>query len=285
MLDLDGLVFFLELLAASVLAGILGSLLGLGGGIIIIPVLTLVFGVPTLFAIGASIVSVIATSSGSASTYVKDKITNLRIGMFLEIATTTGAVTGAVCTLALAKANLENVVYIIFGIVLLFSVLPLLKQIGEELPPQNFKPDRISKKLELNGEYYDTVLKTEVHYQGTRSRLALAIMYAAGVISGLLGIGSGVLKVIAMDVGMKLPMKVSSTTSNFMIGVTAAASTGIFYLGGYINPFIASPVVMGVVLGSIVGTRILTRSSNKSIRKLFIPILVILAIEMLFHGL
>jgi uncharacterized membrane protein YfcA len=253
---LDPLIFFLVLFAAAILAGLLGSLLGLGGGIIIVPVLTLLFGVPPLFAIGASIVSVIATSSGAASTYVKDKMTNLRIGMFLEIATTTGAITGAVSTLALEKANLENLIYVIFGVVLLFSVLPLVRQIGEELP-SNVTPDAISKRLELNGEYYDRNLSTEVRYEATRSPLALGIMYAAGVISGLLGIGSGVLKVIAMDVGMKLPMKVSSTTSNFMIGV----------------------------IGSVVGTRTLLRASNRSVRRLFIPIIVILAVEMLIHGL
>ncbi|HEV2137614.1 MAG TPA: sulfite exporter TauE/SafE family protein, partial [Nitrososphaerales archaeon] len=171
----------------------------------------------------------------------------------------------------------------LFGIVLLLSVLPLLRQLGEELPT-NVTPDAISRKLELNGVYHDLVLNREVYYQATRSELALSIMYGAGLISGLLGIGSGVLKVVALDVGMKLPMKVSSTTSNFMIGVTAAASTGIFYLGGYINPFIAAPVVLGVVLGSIIGTRVLVRSKNASIRKVFIPIIIILAIEMLLHG-
>lgn len=278
------ILFFLVLALSSLAAGFVGSLLGLGGGVIIVPVLTLAFGVPPILAIGASIVSVIATSSGSASTYVKDKVTNLRIGMFLEIATTTGAITGAILTLSIEKANLENVIYVVFGIVLLFSVLPLVKQIGEELPPKDVKPDEISKRLELNGEYYDRVLATDVRYSATRSPLALGIMYVAGMISGLLGIGSGVLKVIAMDVGMKLPMKVSSTTSNFMIGVTAAASTGIFYLGGDINPFIAAPVVIGVVLGSLLGTRALMRLTNKSVRRLFIPVLVVLAIEMLIHG-
>ncbi len=276
-------LFFVVLLIVALLAGMLGSLLGLGGGVIIVPILTLVFGVPPLFAIGASIVSVIATSSGAASTYVRDKITNLRIGMFLELATTTGAITGAVLTLTLEKANLEGVIYVLFGTVLLLSVLPLLRQLGEELP-NNVTPDAISRKLELSGEYHDVVMNREVRYQATRSPLALSIMYAAGLISGLLGIGSGVLKVIALDVGMKLPMKVSSTTSNFMIGVTAAASTGIFYLSGYINPFIAAPVVLGVVLGSIVGTRVLVRARNASIRKAFIPIIVVLAIEMLLHG-
>lgn len=166
---------------------------------------------------------------------------------------------------------------------LLLSILPLLRQLGEELPT-GVIPDAISKRLELNGEYYDAVLGQDVHYQAERSPLALAIMYVAGLVSGLLGIGSGALKVVALDVGMKLPMKVSSATSNFMIGVTAAASAGIFYIGGYINPFLAAPVVLGVVVGSILGTRILMRSSNSSLRKLFIPIIVVLAVEMLLHG-
>jgi uncharacterized membrane protein YfcA len=280
---LDPLEFFLLVLATAFVAGMLGSLLGLGGGVIMVPFLTIFLGVPPLFAIGASIVSVIATSSGAASAYVRGGIANLRIGMFLEIATTTGAVMGAVLTIALAHANLEGVVYVTFGIVLLLSVLPLLRRLGEELP-SSVTPDAISRRLELSGEYYDNALKERVDYQATRSPLGLAIMYAAGLISGLLGIGSGALKVLALDVGMKLPMKVSSTTSNFMIGVTAAASTGIFYLGGYINPFLAAPVMMGVLLGSVPGTRILTRTRNSSIRKVFIPVILLLAVEMLIHG-
>ena len=280
---MDPLEFFALVLAAAFLAGILGSLLGLGGGVVMVPILTIFLGVPPLFAIGASIVSVIATSSGAASTYVKDGMTNLRIGMFLELATTTGAVMGAVLTIALARADLEGVVYVTFGVVLLLSVLPLLRKLGEELP-EDVIPDDISKRLELNGEYYDRALRTEVVYRATRSRLGLAVMYAAGLISGLLGIGSGVLKVIALDVGMRLPMKVSTTTSNFMIGVTAAASVGIFYLNGDINPFVAAPVMLGVVLGSVFGARILVRARNSSLRKLFIPIIVILAVEMLVHG-
>ncbi len=280
---LDPLEFFLVVLASAFLAGLLGSLLGLGGGVVMVPILTIFLGVPPLFAIGASIVSVIATSSGAASAYVKDGITNLRIGMFLEVATTTGAVMGAVLTIALARAHLEGVVYVTFGIVLLLSVLPLLRRIGEELPA-GIAPDAISARLGLKGEYHDKALGMDVQYRATRSPLGLVIMYVAGLVSGLLGIGSGALKVLALDVGMKLPMKVSSTTSNFMIGVTAAASTGIFYLGGYINPFLAAPVMMGVVLGSVPGTRILVRASNSSIRKVFVPVIVVLAVEMLLHG-
>ncbi|MDG6978332.1 MAG: sulfite exporter TauE/SafE family protein [Nitrososphaerota archaeon] len=276
--------FFLIVFIAAVVAGVVGSLLGLGGGVILVPFLTVFLGVPPLFAIGASIVSVIATSSGAASAYVRDGITNLRVGMFLELATSTGAVVGAVLTISLARAGLEGVVYVIFGLVLIMSVLPLLRRIGEEVP-SGVVPDAISRRLDLRGKYFDRGLGQEVSYQATRSTVGLCIMYFAGLISGLLGIGSGALKVVALDVGMKLPMKVSSTTSNFMIGVTAAASTGIFYLGGYINPFLAAPVTMGVLLGSLAGTRLLVRAKNSSIRKVFIPIILILAAEMLLHGL
>ncbi len=275
--------FFVVVLAASVIAGTLGSLLGLGGGVVVVPLLTIFLGVPPLFAIGASIISVIATSSGAASTYVKDGMTNLRIGMFLELATTTGAILGAVLTITLARANLEDVVYVTFGVVLLLSVIPLLRRIGEELPA-GVAPDAVSRRLELSGEYFDGALGTTVDYRATRSFLGLAIMWVAGLISGLLGIGSGSSRSIALDVGMKLPMKVSSTTSNFMIGVTAASSTGIFYLGGYIDPFVAAPVMLGVVLGSLAGTRILVRTKNSSIRKVFVAIIVVLAVEMLLHG-
>lgn len=281
---MDPAAFFLVVLVSAFFAGILGSLLGLGGGVIMVPVLTLFLGVPPLLAIGTSIVSVIATSSGAASRYVKDHITNLRIGMFLEIATTIGAITGAVSTLALERAGFEAAIYVIFGIVLIASTLPLLRKIGEEVPT-GVQPDRISQRLELNGEYYDKALGRTIKYQSTRSPLALGVMYLAGLISGLLGIGSGALKVVALDVGMKLPMKVSSTTSNFMIGVTAAASTGIFYLGGYINPFIAAPVVLGVVCGSLIGTDILARSRNAFLRKVFVPVILVLAVEMLLRGL
>ncbi len=278
------LQFFLIVFIAAVVAGVVGSLLGLGGGVILVPFLTVFLGVPPLFAIGASIVSVIATSSGAASAYVRDGITNLRVGMFLELATSTGAVVGAVLTISLARAGLEGVVYVIFGLVLIMSVLPLLRRIGEEVP-SGVVPDAIIRRRDQRGKYFDRGLGEEVSYQATRSTVGLGLMYFAGLISGLLGIGSGALKVVALDVGMKLPMKVSSTTSNFMIGVTAAASTGIFYLGGYINPFLAAPVTMGVLLGSLAGTRLLVRAKNSSIRKVFIPIILILAAEMLLHGL
>jgi uncharacterized membrane protein YfcA len=270
--------FVLFLLLGSVAAGILGSIVGLGGGVIIIPILTIFFGVNIHFAIGASIISVIATSSGAAATYVKDKMTNLRIGMFLELATTTGAVLGAAVAVYLDSTILE----IVFGSVLLVSLIPLVRKIGEEIPPKQ-KLSGISKTLSLTGEYTERN-GTTIQYNATNAKTGLSGMFAAGLVSGLLGIGSGTFKVISMDVAMKLPMKVSTTTSNFMIGVTAAASAGIYYVRGDIDPAIAAPVALGILLGSIIGTRLLLRIGNTMIRKIFAIALALSAVEMILRA-
>ncbi|MHB2037299.1 MAG: sulfite exporter TauE/SafE family protein [Nitrososphaerales archaeon] len=276
------------MLLISIVAGLIGSLVGIGGGILIVPVLTLLFGVPIEYAIGASIVSVIATSSGSASAYVKDKITNLRVGMFLEIATSTGAIVGAVSTIFLIKSALSWIVYVVFGAVLLFSSYNLYRKSKMERrlskADVNVTPNKLGDRLNLKGQYYDNVLKENISYEATRVPAGLTVMFCAGVISGLLGIGSGALKVLGMDTLMKLPFKVSTTTSNFMIGVTAAASTGIFYIGGFVNPIIALPVAIGVVFGSFIGTKVLVRSKPSSLRLVFIFVLVALGIEMLQRG-
>lgn len=212
-----------EILLISVFAGFIGSLLGLGGGIIITPALTLYLGIDIKYAIGASIVSVIATSSGSAIAYLKDKITNVRAGMFLEIATTTGALTGAF----LAGVISTKYLYLTFGFLLLYSAGNMFRNRNQELP-QEFPVNPLAEKLKLNGSYYDRALAQQVDYHVTGIYSGFGMMYIAGVISGLLGIGSGIFKVMAMDSFMKLPMKVSTATSNFMIGVTAAASAGIY---------------------------------------------------------
>ena len=272
----------------SVFAGLIGSLVGIGGGILIVPVLTLLYGVPIEYAIGASIVSVIATSSGAASAYVKDKITNLRVGMFLEIATTTGAIVGAVTTIFLIRSALSWVVYVVFGSVLLYSSYNLYKKSRMEKKFSksdiNETSNSLGDKLKLKGEYYDTVLKEQIKYEATNVPSGLSVMFCAGLVSGLLGIGSGALKVLGMDTLMKLPFKVSTTTSNFMIGVTAAASTGIFYIGGFVNPVLAGPVAIGVVLGSYIGTKMLIRSRPSSLRLVFIVVLLALGAEMLQRG-
>ena len=264
----------------SIAAGLLGSLVGLGGGVLIVPLLTLVFGFPIYFAIGASIISVIATSSGAAAAYVRDHITNLRVGMFLELATTTGAICGAFLAGLLAPELLS----VIFGIILLISAAPLVFKIGEELP-QGVKNDRLANWLRLSSSYPDQHLHQEVPYQVTRTPLGLVMMYVAGLVSGLLGIGSGTFKVLALDEAMRLPLKVSTTTSNFMIGVTAAASAGIYFSRGDIPPLIAAPVALGILIGALVGARLLARLSNRILRIIFLVVIVVAAIEMVLHGL
>ncbi len=264
----------------SIIAGLLGSLVGLGGGVLIVPLLTLVFGFPIYFAIGASIISVIATSSGAAAAYVKDHMTNLRVGMFLELATTVGAICGAFLAGFLAPGLLS----VIFGVILLVSAAPLIFKIGEELP-QGVKNDRLARWLHLNSSYPDHHLHRNVPYEVTRTPLGLLMMYVAGLISGLLGIGSGTFKVLALDVAMRLPMKVSTTTSNFMIGVTAAASAGIYFSRGDIPPLIAAPVALGILIGALIGARLLAHLSNKILRIIFLGVIMVAAVEMVLHGL
>lgn len=272
-------VIAFQILLIAVLAGFLGSLLGLGGGIIITPVLTLMFGLDIRYAIGASIVSVIATSSGAAIAYIKDRITNIRIGMFLEIGTTLGAITGAYLSGIISPKFL----YIIFGLLLLYSAAMMLRKARSELP-QNVVNHPLAVKLALNGAYYDKALDQEVSYNVDGVYGGLGMMYVAGVISGLLGIGSGIFKVMAMDLFMKLPLKVSSATSNFMIGVTAAASAGVYFLRGDIDPKIAVPVAIGVLVGAMVGTRVMQRLRSRTIRLIFIPVLAFVSVQMIIKG-
>jgi uncharacterized protein len=202
------------------------------------------------------------------------------VGLFLEMATTIGAISGAF----LAGFLVPNLLFVIFGVVLLIAAVPLVFKIGEELP-KGVRDDHWAKWLHLSGSYPDRRLGREVSYQVTRTPIGLAMMYVAGVLSGLLGIGSGTLKVIAMDTVMRLPMKVSTTTSNFMIGVTAAASAGIYFSRGDIPPLIAAPVALGVLAGAFIGSRLLTRLSNRTLRLIFLPVLTIIAIQMVMRGL
>lgn len=270
----------LGIFAVSLLAGVIGALAGVGGGILVIPALTILFGVDIRLAIGASIVSVIATSSGAAAAYVKDRITDMRVGMFLELATTTGAVAGALLAAVVAPAFL----YVLLGIVLLFSALQQVLRLGEELPAvMHVSP--AAERLRLVGSYPDPQLGREVRYAAQRVPLGFVMMAGAGLVSGLLGIGSGALKVLAMDGAMRLPMKVSSATSNFMIGVTAAASAGIYLGRGDVDPTIAVPVALGVLAGATIGARILPKLSNRSVRLVFLPVLVVVGIETLLRGL
>ncbi|ARM75231.1 sulfite exporter TauE/SafE family protein [Acidianus manzaensis] len=281
---LSPIEFFVEIVFISALSGILGALTGLGGATFLVPIYTLYLSVPIQYASGASLISTIATSSGAASAYVKDKITNVRIGMGLEIATTSGSIVGALTVAYIYAHHLEFLVYIIFGIVLLSQVYVQLAKSKFELP-KPMKPDWTTKVFQLYGKYYDMALDREVEYQGVRWWLGEIIMFFAGFISGLLGIGSGALKVLGMDWAMNLPMKVSTTTSNFMIGVTAATGSSIYWIFGYIEPFLAAGTAIGVLIGAFIGTKILVRVTNKTIRYIFMIILVFLGIQMLLRGL
>jgi uncharacterized membrane protein YfcA len=270
----------LGIFAICVAAGLVGALAGVGGGILVIPALTIGFGVDFRLAVGASIVSVIATSSGAAAAYVRDRMTDMRVGMFLELATTTGAVCGALVAAAVAPAFL----YVLLGLVLLGSAAMQVSRMGEETPPLS-PPSPLASKLRLESSYPDRKLGREVPYSARRIPLGFVLMWIAGVVSGLLGIGSGVLKVLAMDGAMRLPMKVSSATSNFMIGVTAAASAGIYLGRGDVDPQVAAPVALGVLVGAVAGARLLQHVSNRGIRLVFLPVLVAVGIETIGRGL
>ena len=273
------LEFFAAAFAIALAAGLLGSLLGLGGGIIVIPALTLLLGVDIRYAIGASIVAVIATSSGAAAAYVRERMTNLRVAMFLEIATTTGALTGAYLSGVIGVRWL----YIVFGVVMSYSAVAMYRKRHDSLVAQA-RPSGLADRLGLHASYYDEATKRELAYRVARPGAGLGLMYVAGAVSGLLGIGSGALKVPAMDLAMRLPIKVSTATSNFMIGVTAAASAGVYFARGDINPFIAAPVAAGVLGGATAGSRLLGRIDSGAIRTVFVVVLLWVSLEMLLKG-
>jgi uncharacterized protein len=261
----------------SFAAGLLGALTGLGGGVVLVPLLTILFHVDIRYAIGASLVSVIATSSGAASAYVKEGFSNIRIGMFLEIATTVGALAGAYLAAWIPTAAIAT----IFGLTLLYSAY-LSRRVR---PPEmrNLPPDRLATRLKLNGSFPD--LEGERSYNVQRVPGGFSLMFGAGALSGLLGIGSGAVKVLAMDQAMRIPFKVSTTTSNFMIGVTAAASAGVYLSRGYVDPGLSMPVMLGVLGGSLTGSRILVKAETKSLRLVFSVVILVLGLQMLYKGL
>jgi uncharacterized protein len=276
------LEFTLLVFLISIIAGLLGSLLGLGGGIIVVPALTLLFGIDIRYAIGASIVSVIATSSGAAAAYVREGMTNLRVAMVLEIATVSGAICGALLNGHIGIQWL----YVIFGLVLGYSAFVMFRKRHEQFPPPDaMRPAPWADYLRLHSTFFDPLSGNEVEYRVVRTRVGLALMYVAGLISGLLGIGSGSLKVTAMDLAMHLPMKVSTATSNFMIGVTAAASASVMFMHGDLVPFIAAPVAVGVLAGAMIGSRLLGRLQSSTIRVIFVVVLWVISIQMLLKGL
>ena len=271
---MDLLAFAGVVYAISAVAGFLGALTGLGGGVVVTPVLTIMLGVDLHYAIGATLVSVIATSSGAAAAYVREGYSNIRAGMFLEIATTLGAVFGAHLTAVIPGSTLA----VIFGAVLLYSAWhSVLKR--KQLAA---KPDMLAERLRLDSSYPSPA--GAIAYSVSHVKAGFSLMFVAGLLSGLLGIGSGAMKVIAMDQVMRIPFKVSTTTSNFMIGVTAAASAGVYLSRGYIDPVLAMPVMLGVLTGSIVGARSLMGAHPRVLRLVFAAVVGLLAVEMIYNG-
>jgi uncharacterized membrane protein YfcA len=249
---------------------------GLGGGVIIIPLLTLVFKVDIHYAIGTSLISVIATSSGAAAAYVKEGITNIRLGMFLELATTAGAIGGAF----LATRLPTSVFAILFGAVLIVSAVLSFARLKD--PVTTGQPGTLSQKLRLNSSFPTPDGQKPYFVKNVVG--GFIMMNIAGIISGLLGIGSGALKVVAMDNIMRIPFKVSTTTSNFMIGVTAAASVGIYLKRGYIDPGLSMPVMLGVLGGAFLGSKLLAKVKTASLKILFALVILLLAAEMIYNG-
>lgn len=271
------LLFSLITFLGALAAGCLGALTGLGGGVIIIPLLTLGLGVDLHYAIGAGLISVMATSSGAAAAYVKEGITNMRLGLLLEIATTLGAViAGAFLVNILPKSSLS----ILFGAILIFSAIMSFKRKTESSQEQ--VPGPIADYFQLNGSYPNQGKITTYTVKNVVG--GWFMMLFAGIMSGLLGIGSGALKVLAMDNVMRVPFKVSTTTSNFMIGVTAAASAVIYYQKGYIEPGIAAPVMLGVLVGAMIGAKILMKAQTKWLKWGFSIVVTYIAIQMIYNG-
>jgi uncharacterized membrane protein YfcA len=272
------LLFTSLVFAGSLAAGLLGALTGLGGGVVLVPLLTLGFHVDIRYAIGASLVSVIATSSGAAAAYVREGFSSVRIGMFLEIATTIGAVFGAY----LATRVPTHALAIVFGVVLLYSAWLSWHQTRHPATPQS-TANPWSDRLRMSGSYPDGS-GGRCTYTVDHIPAGFATMFGAGTLSGLLGIGSGAVKVLAMDRVMRIPFKVSTTTSNFMIGVTAAASAGIYLQRGYIDPGLAFPVMLGVLAGSLLGARYLVRARVSLLRNIFTLVILALGVEMIVNG-
>lgn len=273
---MNSLEFTTALLVVAALAGFLGSLTGLGGGVVITPALTLLFGIDLRYAIGASLISAIATSSGAASAYVREGYSNVRIGMFLEVATVFGALAGALLATRIPTSALA----VILGVVLLQSAW--LGSRAHDDDTEATTSDPLAVRLRMDGAYPTPEGWRSYHVQRVKSGFAL--MFGAGAISGLLGIGSGSLKVIAMDRAMRIPFKVSTTTSNFMIGVTAAASAGVYLNRGYIDPVLVMPVMLGVLAGSLIGARVLSSASTRVLRWVFAAVVGVMAVEMIYGG-
>ncbi|KRM86564.1 sulfite exporter TauE/SafE family protein [Lacticaseibacillus thailandensis] len=269
------------LIITGVGAGILGAIMGIGGGMIITPVLTVLMGLPIQYAIAASIVAVIATSSGATIAYLRDDMLNLRVAMFLEIGTTVGAIVGAILTGMIPS----SILYWLFGALLVFSTYNMIRKlIGKTDAAPADHPDELATKLKLNGTYFDKSTQKQVDYTVTNVPGGMTMMFGAGLASGMLGIGSGAFKVIAMDTIMKMPLKPSSATSNLMMGVTAAASATVYFFNGSLHPGIAVPLALGILGGALIGSRIMPLMPTRLLRMIFVPIIGFMGIQMLLKG-
>jgi len=269
----------ITILLISIPAGFIGSLTGLGGGSIMIPLL-IYLGVPVKYAIAASMVTIIATSSGSAASYVKNKLANVKVAMYLEMFTIVGAIIGASIT-SMVEPRL---LYFFFAAFLSTSFFGIRKHIREEIPVADFKQDRLAKWLELNGRYYDQSIKNNIDYKLTKPAIGGAGMLVAGIAAGMLGIGAGAFKVSIQELILHMPSKVSTATSNFIIGMTALAGASIYFASGFLYIDLVAPMAIGTMIGSVAGSRILNKLSNKIVRTMFLVIVAILTIQMLYKG-
>ena len=273
------LLTFIEIFLLGIAAGVIGSILGLGGGIIIVPALTLGFGMSMRTAVAASTVSIIATSTGAAVAYLRDRLTNTRVAIWLEMGTSIGALSGALVAGYLS----QRLLFILFGALLSYSAYNMFRA-RRETRPSEVVPDPLSRRLKLTGSYYDKALGQRVDYQVTRTLAGLILMYFSGAAAGLLGIGAGIFKVPAMDQVMRMPFKASTATSNFMIGVTAASGGVVYFARGDVQPLVAGPVVLGVLLGAIVGAKMMVHMKANLIRLCFLPLVAYTALEMIYRG-
>jgi uncharacterized protein len=272
------LFFTVSIAAISIAAGLLGSLVGVGGGIIVVPALTLLMGVDIRVAIAASIVAVVATSSGAASGYVRQRLTNMRLAMLLEVATAAGALSGALLAAYVPGKSL----YVLFGLVLCYTAYSMSRP--KDGKQRELPPDHLADRLKLHTSYFDKALNKEISYRVSRTGTGLAVSGAAGILSGLLGIGGGVLKVPVMNLSMGIPLKVCTATSNFMIGVTASTGAAVYFMRGDVQPFVTAPVAVGVLLGAKVGSRGLGHLKSEWIRRAFVAVLLVTAVQMLLKG-
>lgn len=271
--------FVFAAFVTSFLTGVLGAILGLGGGILLVPILTLAFGLDIRYAVGASVVAVIATSSGAALAYLRDRLTNVRIGMLLLLGATAGTLTGAM----LSGWVEARWLYLLFGLLMFYTALAMYRSRHGELSLPG-PDDALSRRLGLGGQYYDQALGRHVAYQPRRTLSGVAALFLAGILGGLLGIGGGAFNVLAMDQLMRLPLKVASATSNFLIGVAAAASAAVYLSRGQVEPSVAAPVALGVLAGAVLGARLMVRLQSRTIRLVFVPILLWVAAQMFWKG-